>query len=292
MLSIIIASTDKRLLQNVSENIAETVGVEFEIISYDNGNGNSGLCELYNKGADLAKYDLLCFMHEDVSVRTESWGKIVANIFAENEKLGLVGLAGSTYKTLVPSGWFCDAGAKITNCVNMLQRYKFSETDTKHVYQNPHGHKLSKVTAVDGVWFCTKKSVVAQHPFDEKTFKKFHCYDLDFSLSVSQSYNVGVTFEILLEHFSEGNYDKTWVEETIKLHNKWSHYLPIDLEGLTKKEKFIAEKYSFRVFIRQMLLSGYSRGGIFSIFWNSSFRKQNFILFIKLIKEIKRTQIS
>ena len=292
MISIIISSTNHIFLENVTKNIAETIGVIFEIISFNNADGGKGLSELYNEGAKRAKYDLICFMHEDVNIKTENWGIVVANIFEQNQKVGLIGLAGSSYKTLVPSGWFCDAGAKITNYVNMLQRYKFSETETKLVYQNPKGSISAKVTSVDGVWFCTKKSIVAEHPFDGKLFQKFHCYDLDFSFSVSLSYDVVVTFEILLEHFSEGNYDRTWVEETLKLHEKWSHYFPLDNDGLSKKEKNIAEKYSFRVFIKQMLTVGYSRFEIFKIFWNSYLRKQNFSLFFKLMKEICRTQIS
>ncbi|KQR69679.1 glycosyltransferase [Pedobacter sp. Leaf176] len=292
MISIIISSTSPVFLESVTKNITETIGVAFEIISFGNADGKRGLSELYNEGARKAKYDLICFMHEDVNVKTQNWGAIVAHIFKQNEKLGLVGLAGSSYKTLVPSGWFCDAGAKITNYVNMLQRYKFSETATKLVYQNPKDKPIAKVTAVDGVWFCTKKSIVAQYPFDGALFQKFHCYDLDFSFSVSQSYDVMVTFEVLLEHFSEGNYDRTWIEETLKLHEKWSHIFPIDFDGLTKKEKFIAEKYSFRVFVRQMLVAGYTRLEIFKLFWSSPLRRQNFGLFFKLIKEIRRTQIS
>ncbi|MDN3587416.1 glycosyltransferase [Pedobacter aquatilis] len=292
MISIIISSSNRIFLENITKNITETVGLTFEIISFDNADGKKGLSELYNGGANKAKYDLVCFMHEDVNIKTKNWGVVIANIFEQNEKVGLIGLAGSSYKTLVPSGWFCDAGSKITNHVNMLQRYKFSETETKLVYQNPKGGSISKVTAVDGVWFCTKKSIVSEYPFDGTLFQKFHCYDLDFSFSVSQSYDVMVTYEILLEHFSEGNYDKTWIEETLKLHEKWSNYLPLDYEGLSKKEKFIAEKYSFRVFIKQMLTVGYSKFEIFKIFWNSSFRKHNLKLFFKLVKEIRRTQIS
>ncbi|RZK03487.1 MAG: TonB-dependent receptor, partial [Flavobacterium sp.] len=64
----------------------------------------------------------------------------------------------------------------------------------------------------------SKKEIVEAHNFDEETFKQFHCYDLDFSLQVQQTHRAVVTFQVLLEHFSEGNYSKTWIEETLKLH--------------------------------------------------------------------------
>jgi hypothetical protein len=56
-------------------------------------------------------------------------------------------------------------------------------------------------------------------------------------LQVSKTHHAVVTYEVLLEHFSEGNYDQTWIEETLKLHKKWINYLPIDLEGAIKKRK-------------------------------------------------------
>jgi hypothetical protein len=288
MISIIIASTNEMMLQNVSENIKETIGVDFEIISFNNGNGERGLCDIYNEGAKQAKYELLCYMHEDINIKTKNWGDIVSNTFAADQKIGLIGVAGSSYKTMVPSGWFCDAGAKKVNYVNLLQRYKFSETETKHVSENLKNEKFSKVIVVDGVWFCTKKQIVASNNFDESIFKKFHCYDLDFSLQVSKTHHAVVTYEVLLEHFSEGNYDQTWIEETLKLHKKWINYLPIDLEGLSKKEKSIAEKYSFRVFLKQMKLSGYKKTDMFRAFWQSGLKSKDLTLFMKLLKEIWR----
>lgn len=288
MISVIIASTNQKFLQNVSENIRETIGVDFEIISFINDKGERGLCDIYNEGAAKAKYELLCYMHEDVDIKTKNWGSIVNNTFASDDKIGLIGLAGSSYKTMVPSGWFCDAGSKKVNYVNLLQRYKFSETETKHVSENLRNEKFSKVIVVDGVWFCTKKEIVASNNFDESTFKKFHCYDLDFSLQVSKTYNAVVTFEILIEHFSEGNYDQTWIEETLKLHKKWINYLPVDLEGLSKKEKFIAEKYSFRVFLKRMKLSGYKKPAMLKALWQSGLKSNHLTLFLKLHKEIWR----
>ncbi|MCX2586141.1 glycosyltransferase [Pedobacter sp. MR22-3] len=289
MISIIIASINKDQLSDVKENIAATIGLEHEIISFDNADGKRGLCEIYNEGAKRAKYKLLCYMHEDISIKTKDWGIIVVDIFNEDQKIGLIGIAGSSYKTKVPSGWFCSAGEKKINYVNILQRYKFSEEKTKHISQNVKNEKYSSVVVVDGVWFCTKKEIVEANNFDEETFKKFHCYDLDFSLQVYKTHRAVVTFQVLLEHFSEGNYCKTWIEETLKLHRKWATDLPIDLEGLSKKEIFFAEKYSFKFFLKQMKIFGYKKIEIFKIFWRSKLRNNNFSLFLMLNKEIWRS---
>jgi len=289
MISIIIASVNKDQLSDLRENIAATIGVEHEIISFDNADGKRGLCEIYNEGAKLAKHKLLCYMHEDISIKTKDWGNIVADTFNEDQKIGLIGIAGSSYKTKVPSGWFCSAGEKKINYINILQRYKFSEEKTEHISKNLKNEKYSNVVVVDGVWFCTKKEIVEAHNFDEETFKQFHCYDLDFSLQVQQTHRAVVTFQVLLEHFSEGNYSKTWIEETLKLHEKWAADLPIDVEGLSKKEILFAEKHSFKFFLKQMKISGYKKEAIFRVFWRSKLKKNNLSLFLMLNKEIWRS---
>lgn len=286
MISIVIASIKKEYLDQISANIAETVGIPFEIISFDNSNGVKGLCEVYNLGTQQAKFDLICFMHEDVAISTVNWGKFVANAFDQDEQLGLIGLAGSSYKSVAPSGWFCNGGPQKINYINLLQRYKFDEVKTFHNCQNPRNESLSTVVSVDGVWFCTRKSVALKYPFDQHTFKKFHCYDIDFSLSIYPEFKSAVTFDILLEHFSEGNYDRTWIEETIKLYKKWQPILPINLEGLTNAEINISEKHAFRFFLQQMRLAGFGKAERLKVLMNSKIHKKiGFALFAKLCME-------
>lgn len=283
MISIIIASVNNSQLLDVTANITKTIGVVYEIISFDNRNGAKGLCEIYNTGVERANYDVICFMHEDVEIKTKNWGQIVLNSFDADHKLGLIGLAGSSYKSIAPSGWFCNGGPQKINYINLLQRYKFDKTETFHSYENPKNESLSYVVAVDGVWFCTKKSIAVKYPFDEKTFQKFHCYDIDYSLSLYPEYRTAVTFEVLLEHFSEGNYDRTWIEETIKLYKKWQHVMPIDIEGLTEKEVKISEKHAFRFFFKQMRQAGFDKKQRLSVLTNIKiYRRVGFGLFLKL----------
>ncbi len=286
MISIIIASVNKQQLDHVKANISETVGIPFEIITFDNLGGSRGLCEVYNEGVKSAHYDILCFMHEDVNLKTKNWGKIVIDNFVKDSKLGLIGLAGSSYKAIAPSGWFCNGGPQKINYINLLQRDKTNSTNTIHHNQNPRNEKISEVVAVDGVWFCTKKSIALEYPFDETIFKKFHCYDIDFSLSIQQEYKVAVTFEVLLEHFSVGNYDRIWVEETLKLYGKWNTKFPIDLEGLSRWEQKISEKHAFRFFLKQMKLAGFNKFERLNVIHQSGiYKKLGSGLYFKLCLE-------
>ncbi|TCC93536.1 hypothetical protein EZ428_01835 [Pedobacter frigiditerrae] len=253
MISIIIASVNQELLAGLEENIALTIGVDFEIIAIENSKGVKGICELYNDGALKAKYNLLCFMHEDLLIKTKNWGEIVVNLFNSNSGLGLIGVAGSQYKSVAPSSWYCyeNEAPELLN-FNIIQRYKYANKEKQLLYSNPHNEKFINVASIDGVWLCCTKMAIATYPFDEKLLKKFHGYDLDFSLGIGQKFEIGVTFDILIEHFSEGYTDKTWLEEILKVHTKWSFKLPIDTASLPDHKILLLEKRGFRSMMGRM----------------------------------------
>lgn len=283
MISIIIASTKKSLLQDVSQNIKDTIGVPFEIISFNNADGSRGLCELYNTGAKMAKFDTICYMHEDVNIRTTGWGKIVQKAFEENSNLGLIGVAGSVYKAIAPSGWH--SNSENTERTYIIQTFKFSDKMDIHHTINPLNERYARVACIDGVWFSTLKKVVFENPFDEHTFKGFHAYDIDFSLQIGQNYEINVRYDILLQHFSEGNFDKSWILEVMKLHNKWNKFLPFQTINLDKKIRFLIEKRTFKDFIDKSLANNISGTEIFQLIWDKDgIRRFNFKLFLKLNK--------
>jgi hypothetical protein len=243
MISIVICSRSVAVLSQVEESVKDTIGLAYEIIAVDNSAGKYSIFEAYNIGIDKSKYDIICFMHEDISFKTANWGLIVRKLFEENKKLGLLGVAGSSYKTFIPSGWVA-AYAEKAGYVNILQSFKDKRIDL-HSYANPKKELLAKVISVDGVWFCARKSIATEMRFDEHTFKGFHCYDVDFSLSVGQQYDVAVTFEILINHFSEGSFDESWAAETIRLHEKWKHHLPLAAEQLSREDRAELEFKAF-----------------------------------------------
>lgn len=227
MISIIIASGKNELLVNVSENIRETIGVDFEIISFDNSSGKQGLCELYNLGTKRAKYHLLCFMHEDVHIETLDWGKKVVALF-DTHQPGILGVAGSTYKSHAPSGWCPPAEFGTASWrLNVRQGSKYTGKDEVHDYYNPLHETLSNVVCLDGVWLCTTKEIAETHGFDQELLKGFHGYDIDFSLNVARKHQLMVTYDILLYHASEGNFNISWLKELIKVHQKWERFLPL-----------------------------------------------------------------
>ena len=61
MVSIIICSVSPLLLEDLKQNIAQTIGVEYEIIAIDNREKHWPIAKAYNYGAQQAKYPYLFF---------------------------------------------------------------------------------------------------------------------------------------------------------------------------------------------------------------------------------------
>jgi len=253
MISIIICSINTSLLADVKKNILDTIGAEYEIIAIDNLQANRGICSVYNQGVEKAKYPILCFLHEDIQIKTNNWGIRVTEVF-KDDKIGLLGIAGSTYRSATPSGWFPPSEfEKTTWRLNINQGSKYKDKVEQHEYYNPKREKLSKVSCIDGVWFCTTKKIAQTIKFDEHLLKGFHGYDIDFSLAVGKKYDILVSYEILLSHASDGNFNHQWLKEIIKVQDKYDEILPIDYEGYSKMAIKKLEYSSLKRYLNEVI---------------------------------------
>jgi hypothetical protein len=257
MISIIICSKDSTFLRAVSDNVAATIGLPHEIIAIDNSQGQMGICAAYNAGAGRSKFDLLCFMHEDIQVHTSGWGMVVADILADRS-IGLLGVTGSHYLVDAPAPWW---GGGLNLCKrNVLERH--ADNNRERVLQNPDQESLSDVVAVDGLWLCTRKEVWRENRFDEQNFPFFHFYDLDFSAQVVQKYRVCVTFDILIEHFSRGQFNEDWVRSALAFVRKWQDKLPMRNVSVSKAQQRQIKMRALQAFVSRLLSVGYSRGAM------------------------------
>ena len=264
MLSIIICSINQSYFTQVSRNIEESIGgVPYEIIKIDNSTGEHGTSSAYNLGAAQAKYDIFCFLHEDIRFHSKQWGKIISKYIQENNKVGLIGIAGSTFKSLVPSIWA--QGLHQTDYLNIIQHYKTGRSIITPDYPST----WNEVKTLDGVLLCCPKRVWEKHPFDQENFDKFHLYDLDFCTQVGEKHKIFVCTGVLIEHFSSGQLNKDWVEYSLKYADKWKHLLP--LGNLSKKQQNDIEWRNRKILFFRMNILGYPPLKIIKVFFGYKF---------------------
>ena len=239
MLSIIISSYQPEYFSALEKNIAETIGIPYEIIKIDNP-GLMGICEAYNKGADKSKYDYLLFLHEDVHFHTANWGeKLIKHL--KNPETGIIGVAGSDYVPVAPSGWYVNSMKN--QFLNLIQNNK---ERNKPSYQNFTTKPKHQVYALDGVFLGVTKNTFEKLKFDENLIG-FHGYDLDFSLRSAKTKKNYFISDILLEHFSFGDMNKEWLDTNITVRKKLGSNFQNNTEAEIEKNMFLAflDKYLF-----------------------------------------------
>ncbi|MFR9603818.1 MAG: glycosyltransferase [Rikenellaceae bacterium] len=271
MITFICCSVNPTLAAKLNENIAQTAGVPFEFIAYDNRVDGYGICRVYNNCAKDAKYDYLCFVHEDVIIKSNDWAaKIIAKL--QESDCGVIGFAGSAIKHQSYSGWGCLHEA---TRINVIQHRKNGNI-TRELH-NPREEEFSQVITLDGLCLFARRDVWQHNQFDEVLLDRFHCYDLDFALSVAQNYKNYVCFTLDIEHLSTGSFNEQWVEATRKLHQKWQDRLPMytpEWEQMPIDDKITKIEYRIARHMMKHLKALHSPSDtardFFSRYWNKS----------------------
>lgn len=261
MISVIVCSRHASVAERLSKNIRDTIGVSHEMIVIDNTIAREGICTVYNKGAALAIYPLLCFVHEDVLFATAHWGQKLAAHFSD-PSIGVMGVAGGDSLSMVPSTW---SNSFFSNEINIIQRNPgSSKKEISHVYVTATGELTSRkqVLVIDGVFMCVRKSVFKKYRFDN-SLCGFHGYDVDFSLQLSREFKNYVAFDILLEHFSEGSLNDQWLDSTFAIAKKWKKQLPISLHSLTREQQVHYHWQSLHVLMQHMFRLNCAIGSIY-----------------------------
>lgn len=228
MISIIISTHKSEYFKAVQISIEQTIGVEYEIIGIEN-HAQYSICEAYNIGENKAKYPYLCFMHEDILFKTKNWGKTLISIMEADKSIGLIGIAGTKFKSTYPTGSWGQS--------SFLKKYKrghiyvpSDKSAEKHIEfdESKQPQTLEEVVCIDGVLMFTKKDIYKSCRYDDNTFTNFHGYDLDFSLQVHfQSHKVMILRDIELIHLSTGNYTSYFTLANRLIQKKWKAKLPV-----------------------------------------------------------------
>lgn len=280
MISIIICSRTKTVMENLLINIENTIGCAYELIIVDNSENRYSIFEAYNLGINKSVGEYLCFIHDDILFHTQDWGLILCDIFDENYNIGLIGVAGSKIKTKMPSAWWDTP--QDCNLTNIIQHHK---NRIKKLHND--GFDLEKnveVVVIDGVFMVLRKDNRIR--FNTK-LKGFHTYDLNLCFECKKNgYDIIVTNQILLEHFSAGEINEEWIKSSYKLHKIYKEQLPLsifDRQVSTENEIINAQR-----FINKSLNLGLKRIAViiwFKLFLMAPITKYNFRFWQKIVKE-------
>ena len=256
MLSIVICSKNKTLSKELVDNIANTVGVNYEIIPIDNSGNTYSIFSAYNLGFNKSKFQYICFVHEDVYFHSENWGERVIEHLQDPET-GIIGLAGGDLVSRVPAAW----SGFLSQSKNIIQSDRTGKEPTK-IVRKPENYNLTKrpVILLDGVFMCMKRELMEIIHFDEK-MNGFHGYDFDISIqSTVRGFVNYVIYDIELEHFSRGKTDALYYRNLISVFKKWGNYLPLHLKDITEKQlqsiSKIEENNLYRL-IKKMVRKGF-----------------------------------
>lgn len=233
MISIIISTHKPEIFKIFSENLNNTIGVEYELISIEN-NAQYSISEAYNMGIEKSSFSFLCFVHEDVLFKTQNWGKHLISIMENDPTVGLIGVAGSKFKSTYPlSGWGQGSRLNKYKRGHIFHKINNKEESYLNFDINPDSKDVEEVVCLDGVFLFSKKEVFENCRFDDKMLTDFHGYDADISLQVFfQNYKVLVDRGIELIHFSGGNYSTEYTIANKKIWRKWILKLPVATNDL------------------------------------------------------------
>lgn len=228
MISIIVC-TIRESKESLERKLKCCGSADVELIVIDNQNGRfSSITQAYNYGYSQSRGDIIVFVHDDVEIQTEGWLGKIRSHFAENEEVGIIGLAGSAMKTKTFSTWWqAIYRDENPNRFYLIQSFKFESKEPIHYNINPKSENLSRVVTIDGVFIAVRKNIFELRGFSETDIKGYHGYDLDFCLAHLKNTQVAVIFDVLINHHSEGYYSSDYLFTYLNLHDKYKNTLPV-----------------------------------------------------------------
>ena len=214
----VIVSTRKRSDWYRNHIISTSgLGDRIEMIQVENP-GNS-LSSVYNEAANVAKYDHIVFMHDDLKMVSPDWGVRLLHHF-QNTDYDIIGLAGVRKEMPANGCWW----TKRENMVGIVNHRNHSGTYAC-TYSPEQGNAIEPVIVLDGLFIaCNWKTVT--HKWDE-SIPGFHFYDLGFTFpNYLEGHNIGVVTNIRVTHMSVGETNKQWEVNQQLFIGKYKDELP------------------------------------------------------------------
>lgn len=224
MITIIYSThKTKEYNQEFKNHLLQTVGLKnVQILEYINNNEFS-LAEIYNKGINESKFNIVCCIHNDIKLENK-WGKKLLEDFTNNPEFGIIGKAGSCY--------FPESGVYWETMHQTMVGQVYHHPEGKNKWISKYSPKLPfliPVVTVDGLFISFDKTKI-KHKFDE-SYGRFHFYDHGFAVpNYLDGVKIGVTSSFEITHKSIGQPNQEFWDSKEKFLEKWRDKLPLDLK--------------------------------------------------------------
>jgi GT2 family glycosyltransferase len=196
--------------------------------TYIRNSENLGVAKAFNIGADAAKYDIFCFMHNDVFIFKDHWIAALQDFIVRIPNAGVVGLYGA--KTLRKDGSF--RGKTIVHAKK----------------NNPAIHgSFEKVAVVDGLLMTMKKTAFKKTGGFCEDFG-VHYYDKDISMRAMKSGFDNYILSIPFEHECNTTRSQINKDDLVrdaarnKFTGMWKGFLPADVTTLRERIGYLFHK--------------------------------------------------
>ena len=214
------------------EHLIKSSGLHKHVEVIEIINNGESLTKCYNRGLEQAKYDIVVFCHDDITIETKQWGKKLAKLYDKNPEYGILGVAGS--KHMAESGMWWEKRKKMYGRVQHTSEGRSWLSS----YSPDIANDVEEVIVVDGVFFSCHKDRIKKN-FDEAV-EGFHFYDVAFGFqNYLEGVKVGVHTNLRVNHQSVGQTNDQWEENRKVFAEKNKEVLPINLKKTFRKNEKI-----------------------------------------------------
>ena len=205
------------------DHIKETCGCDLNVICVHNPDGIS-LSKIY---ADMTvneeiETNIIVYIHDDIEFLRKGWGKEVLRLFNENEKYGIIGVAGSAQFDENGAWWNYEK-----KFGQVLHRWEGKSWLT--AFSPLLDKDLQEVAVIDGLFIAIHKKRISEN--FSREIESFDFYDIHFCLSnlLKKKCKIGVTTNIRVAHNSIGKLKDSWYKNREIINEEFGRKFPIDI---------------------------------------------------------------
>jgi GT2 family glycosyltransferase len=203
MFSIVVVYNNETALNEILLRSLRRQTVKYDLIALDNvKEGYRSAAEALNYAGGKAAGKYIMFVHQDVELGSDAWLEDVERVLEDTPDIGIAGVAGMSGK-----------GTNGIGRRGFIRRGFIS--DCGNIWGQPLD-KIEEVQTLDECLLIVPKSVFGKMKFDAKTFDGWHCYGVDYCLSVRRMALKAYVVPAFIYHRSQ----RRNVRELLKYHKR------------------------------------------------------------------------